>query len=100
VTLTLPRSGWVFVIATGQSEQSSPGALPASVGLGLAPGPKPDVAVDIWARTGETIMQSYTVSRSYYFDAGLTQTFYLLAAGIDVTIRPGSFTALFIPDPQ
>lgn len=100
VTLTTPRAGWVFVIATGQSEQTSPSDQPTSAGLGLASGVPPDVAVDVWARSGQTVMQAYTVTHSYHFDDATTRTFYLLAAGVDVIMRPDSLTAIFIPDAQ
>ncbi len=98
VTLTTRRAGWVFVIATGQSEQTALSSQPASVGLALASGQSPDVGIDIWARSGETVMQAYTVTHSYHFDDATTQTFYFLAAGVDVIMRPGSLTAIFIPD--
>ena len=100
VTLTTTRAGTVFVIATGQAEQSVPSDVPASVGIGRAPDEGPDAGIDTWARKDETVMQGYTITHTYHFDAATTETFYLLAAGIDVTFRPGSLTAIFIPDPS
>ena len=99
VTINTTAPGWVYISAFGNLQDGN-NLVDMEIDLGISTsvvGP-PDSGGTYWPRYNSNVLSAYSVSHFYHNTTSGTFTYYLLAAGSDATITPGSLVALFVPD--